>query len=692
MPAKAIQEKRRGEQKEKQEDNPKREDLVYSPDEHAQEVIMEEYTDIQTMIDRRNNTYEEFGVRTLKPFVDENDKQLNARVVDKGSYDPPKEEWQSNVPLPVIRDKQEKILAGYSLDVPDMETTSTVTDGSLDITDRAYICKWLIKGSYMQEENSVIENFWEAWEAAARGTVIKYEGYLKTRAKQKFITGYDAIEGRVEFVESEVDIDDKCVSYLLPIFEFYPWDYSINDVQEQPKLAWIRYMDKGAFDFEFGRYKDAAKVKYKSEMVNISQEGFYGKQRWWMDRVEDNQIEVVCTYTKHKGKTYDSYRIIANGVLILDAPLLWKKNGVKIYPFAKTIFKPFVNKHFFYGNSCPNVLAALCDSLNTTLNTMSDKQWRSMIPGMLVGRVNADSFDLEDQYMTSTTRVPVADVNQVKPIPVEGINNGDILFFNLLSGMINDFAPSLPALLGNKQATAREIVIANEKIDELKTIYHAMMADLWRQKYVIRLANIQLNYPQPRTITDSTTKEATKTYRTYLISDAELDSNTGERGTLAIKFMPLDKETKAKEAKESAIQEEIFKQKGINYKRIVCTTDYLDNSSIQITIVPGSVYRASMAKEQALVLEKIETVSKYFADIFVVNKKEYFQQWSKAYNDNPGKYLQKLQEFEDAKQKLMDAAAGQGAPGAAGAGKPALTPGKAPNVAPAAPVAQPTAA
>jgi hypothetical protein len=449
-------------------------------------------------------------------------------------------------------------------------------------------------------------------------------------------------------------------------------------------------MDKGAFDFEFGKYKNAEKVRYKSEMANISQEGFYGKQRWWMDRVKDNQIEVVCSYIKHKGKTYDSYRIIANGVLILDAPLLWKKNGVKIYPFAKTIFKPFVNKHFFYGNSCPNVLAALCDSLNTTLNTMSDKQWRSMIPGMLVGRVNSDSFDLEDQYMTSTTKIPVADVNQVKPIPVEGINNGDILFFNLLSGMINDFAPSLPALLGNKQATAREIVIANEKIDELKTIYHAMMADLWRQKYVIRLANIQLNYPRPRKIIDVEGK-VVETYRTYLISNAELDSATGEQGTLAIKFMPLNEEAKKKEAKESAIQEEIFKQKGIKYKRIVCTPEYLDNSAIQITIVPGSVYRASMAKEQAIVLEKIETANKYFPDIFVVNKKEYFQQWSKAYNDNPGKYLQKLQEFEDAKQKLMDAAAGQGAPGAAGAGNPDQQPGQAPNAAPAAPVAQPTA-
>ena len=41
----------------------------------------------------------------------------------------------------------------------------------------------------------VIENFWEAWEASSKGTVIKYEGYLRTRQTQKYIKSYDPVTG-----------------------------------------------------------------------------------------------------------------------------------------------------------------------------------------------------------------------------------------------------------------------------------------------------------------------------------------------------------------------------------------------------------------------------------------------------------------------------------------------------------------
>lgn len=640
---------------------------IYNPNQEDEKIITDEYVDFQYMREARDRTYPEFGDITLQQFVDANDKQLNARVIKREEYDPPKEGWQSNVPLPIIREKQEQVLAGYSLTVPDMECKAYGTDNSLDLTDRAYVAKWLVRGSYIQEENSVLENFWESWEVAGRGTIVKYEGYMKTKAMQRVLTKYDLETGTAEYVEREVTVDDKCVSWIVPILELYIKDFSINDIQQQPKIVWARKMGKDAFDYEFGKYKNAKFVKTKAQLTQDEHEGFYGRHQEWFDRLDDNQYEVLRIYCKttqiRPGVFIDTYRIIANGVLLMDAPLLWKSNGIKIYPFAKTIFKPFVNEQFFYGNCFPNLMGAIVDSMNSTFNTMSDKQWRSMNPGTLVGRVNQDSLDFEEQIITGTTPIHVEDVNQVKPMPVEGINSADVLFLNIIKGFIEDAAPSLPGLMKDKEATAREIVLAEEKLREMKNIYAEFMTDLWRQKYKIRLANIQLNYPQPRKIVvDGATK---KIFKTYIIPDAELDATTGERGILAIKFQAVNEKNRAKLQEEIDVEEEVFSQKGIKYRKIVCNIDYLDNVRYQMEIIPGAVYRESLGRKQAEIAEKLETLAKFFPDILIVNKNEYFEQWSAAYEDSPGKYLAKVQEFEQAKKDAMAAQQGQVAPGGA---------------------------
>lgn len=620
--------------------------VVYNPDETTQNIIKKVYLSVQAMIESRDGTFREFNDRSLTTFINDGDKRLNAYVIPRESYDPPKEDWQSNVPLPTIRDKQEKILAGFSLQVPDMETKA-FGENSVISVDRAEIAKWLIKGSYTQEENSVIENFWESWECSSHGTVVKYEGYLKTRYSQKFITSYDIVTGKVEYVEKEVDVDDKCISYQLPLTEFYVRDFYIQNVQDQPEVAWIRYLDLDVFEQEFGKYANAKFVKTKGALTNADTQTFYYQQKDWQTRSKVNQIEVVRLYNKIK----DSYQIVANSVLILDAPLLWKVNGVKVYPFAKTIWKPFVNKNFFYGNSFPNIMAGLYDSFNTTFNTMSDKQWRSMLPGMLVGRINQDALDLEDELISGSTKISVEDVNQVKPMPVDSINNADVLFFKIIAQAIEDTAPSLPSMMANKKATAREIVMADEKLQEMKTLYSEMITDLWRQKYYLRLANIQQNYPQPKKTmekNEKTGKEKEVTiYKTYIIDDAELDKITGERGILAIQFQDVkDKERKKVEAQVS-IEEEMMKKQGINYKKLILPTDYLDNYRFQVEIISGSVFRESQGRAQAQVIEKLDIISKLFPQVFIVNQDEYFEQVSKAYNDSPGKYLKKVQEYKD---------------------------------------------
>ena len=190
-----------------------------------------------------------------------------------------------------------------------------------------------------------------------------------------------------------------------------------------------------------------------------------------------------------------------------------------------------------------------------------------------------------------------------------------------------------------------------------------MMVDLWRQKYYLRLANIQLNYPQPRKIVekDKNGKLVTKiSYRTFIIPNAILEQDTQERGILAIQFRNLKDSEKKKMAEEIAVEEQTLKKQGINYKKLILREDYFDNYRINIEIIAESLHKTSLAKMQATVMEKLEVISRLFPQIFVANQEEYFRQTASAYDDNPEIYLEKLGKLQElAKQAELE---GAGAP------------------------------
>lgn len=614
----------------------------YNPTKEITEKIRKAYDSLDAMVEERNRVYPQFNDRTLKSYIDDSEKRLNSYVLSREAQD--KEDWQANVSLSTIRDKQKKMIAGFSLQVPELHTKAFGENNEINV-DRAYIAENLIKGSYIQEENPVIENFWEAWEAATKGTVVKYEGYLKTRYKQKFIKSYDIITGEIEEDEREVDVDDQCISLLVPLTEFYIDNFFIYDIQDQPQVAWVRYYDEGMVRNEFGQYPNFKYVISRSESRRDANNSFFYNLSW-AKRTNDKNFEVLRLYNKNS----DSYQILINGVLILDAPLLWRVNGKKVYPFAKSIWEPFGGKHFFYGKSHPDVMMGLFDIQNNLFNSLLDKEYRSMVAPMLVGAVNQDAFDLEDEIVTGTTRIRVEDVNQVKPMQIKGLENADVAMIELVAKGLDNAAPSLSDLVSGNDPTAREVVLAEEKLKELKTLHNELLTDLWRQKYMLRLANIQLNYPKKRKIVDDNGKEV-EVSRTYIIEDAILDNVTGERGILAIQFNEIrDPQDRRKMETELAVQEEFFKQKGINYKKLIVSPEYLDNYRFQIEIIPETLYKSSLARMQTSIAEKVQMLASYFPEIFVVNQEEYFRQMSEAYDDKSERYLTEYAKYKEAKQ------------------------------------------
>lgn len=578
------------------------------------------------MIDLRNLTYRQFNDRTLKSYIDDSDKRLNAYVPSSD-----KEDWQANVALPTVRDKLKRILSGYSLTVPELKVTAGRITGELDVAsiDRGEIAQKLVKSSYLENENPVIENFWEAWEMAARGTCIKYEGYLNTTFKQKFIKSYDPVTGIVEEDEREVTVDDKCISYLVPLTELYISDFYIHDIQDQPAIAWITYRSLEQFKYEFKKYKNADKVK-NSQGLRENTSSFYKQDHWGKtDRAGKEKVEIIRYYNRLE----DKYIIIANGIILAETPLLWQFNGKKVYPFAKAVLEPFEGKHFFYGKSFPDIMMGQYDLLNAYFNSTMDKGFKNLNPPTLIGRVNQDAFDLEDELLSTDTKIYVDDINQVKPMPIDQVSQADVAMIELLARGIEDSVPSMPHLMQGKEATAREVVITEERMKELRNIYHEMLVDLWRQKYQIRLANIMLSYPVPKTVYENGKTE--KIYKTFVIENAMLDKDTKERGILAVQFRRLSKAEKREAELDMAAEKKAMATKGVNYRKIILDPGYFDGFRYKMTVIPESLHRTSMARLQATILEELATVATYFPQVFIANQKEYFEDVAKAYGRDP---------------------------------------------------------
>ncbi len=618
-----------------------------------QEKVNKVYKRTREMIDIRNKTYTQFNDRTLKQFIDDSEKRMNAYTPDRGSQG--KDDWQANVALPTVRDKLKRVIAGYSLDVAELKVDAFSEDGDISVAsiNRGDIAKRMVKSSYLENENPVIENFWEAWECSVTGTIIKYEGFLKARIKQKYIKSYEPESGVIEFEEREVDVEDKLISHIVPLTELLIANYYVENIQDQDDLVWLKYLTPERFNHEYGRYHNVDKVK-NSGGIKEDVSTFYKKDDWGVpERAGKERIEVLRYYNRLE----DEYYIIANGVMLLEAPMLWMFNGVKKYPFAKSILEPFAGRYFFYGKSFPDIMMGQYDLLNTYFNSIMDKGARSLSPATLIGSVNQDLFDLEDSILFNDTKIYVDDVNQVRPMPVDGVSQADVAMIEMLSRGLEDAVPSMPHLMQNKDATAREVVITQERMQELKSIYNETLVELWRQKYELRLANIMTSYPLPkRVVVDGKVKTV---YKTFVINNTLVDEETGQRGILAIQFRKLSPK-KRRDAEEQASAERMaMETKGIVYRKKILPPDFFNSYTYKIVVSPDSLYRKSQAAQQGTIIEELQVMAQMFPQIFIANQKEYFEDFAKAYDRDPQNALKNL-------EGMMAQGAEGGAPGEGG--------------------------
>jgi len=616
--------------KNKQEETAEVNSEIYIPTPTEKKELKFIYKEVEEMITERNRSWRQFNDRTLLQFIDDSEKRVQGYVPTREEQG--KEDWQSNVFSQATRNKLKALVAAVANTPPDLHYKAVnLDDGGLDLR-RAGVIGSLVMYS-RNKTNPETEIFWEAWNCATQGTVIEYDGYLKTKYKRKFIKSYDLITGEMEFDEKEVEVADECINVQVPISEFFIKDFHIHDVQDQPAVAWIRYLDKDVCEQEFGQYKNWSKVLEKSKVGNYQSETetfFYNK---WKGRVEgENDYEVIKYYNRFK----DKYCIVINGVLILTAPMLWGRKD-KMYPFAKSIFEPFSGKDFFYGNSLPNANMDVQDVINSLYNMGLDKTYRSLAPPRLAGIANKDLLEMENERIGMDTTIYVQDVNQVKYQAIPGMTQSEMAMIQWVGQQLDlgtvDTRQQGVAGTG-RDITAREIVIANEHAKKLKGVFFMFLTDLWIQKTKLRIPNILTNYTQPKLeeIVGLKGKKIIKeSFKTFLVEGSEFPD--GSTGTLAIQIVG-----NRDEQNELDIEEEKMKLQGENYQKLVMTSDYLDNYDYDVQVIPESLHLKDSAEAQAVIQEKIRTIMIAFPQIFMANQDLFFEDLIKAYRDDLSRY------------------------------------------------------
>lgn len=654
----------------KPEDDAKKEESrpKWNPTDEQKARIKFVYDERADMKKKQDQPYVQFNDRTLKEFIDDSEKRLNAYVLDKASQG--KEEWQANFATRAYANKAKALIAATSRDIPDMRFKAVNESDQFDYF-AADIGKNLVNHSYNQG-NPQEELFFLAWSNIGHGTVLSCEDIQKNIYQKSKIKSFDLITGDVEEELLEKESYGEPYSYEVPLMNLFIKNFYIRDVQEQPAIILESfYADRERFDAIFGKYPNAKKVKDLADIKPEEHDTYFHKA--WNETIKDGRGFLVSRYmNKYLGRR-GTYRIIANGVELYNGPMLWtditrKNYGRPAYPIAKTIYEPFATSDFFYGNSMPNSAMGEGDVLNTLYNTSLDKQYRSMVPPLLIGMVNKDMLDLEDEVVAGDTKIYVDDIGQVKQMELRGITDSDVKMIDLISSGL-DLTTLDPHQEGSAQkyVTARAAVSADERARQLKGIFFMFMESLWLQKVRLRLPNILLTYTQPKLVNVIGEEGATKLiekYRTFNIEKTELSDGT--KGTLAVEFR-----SREEMADKNAMRLDVEAEEERNFiageplEKVVLPYGYLDNLSFDIEIVPESMWQSSQAINMTMALEKTQLISSLFPEYFAENKEFLFRDLLKAYGDDTGKYkLPKPMDF--AQEKGLELAAGTAGKGGGG--------------------------
>ncbi|MGA1047311.1 MAG: hypothetical protein ACO3UU_04825 [Minisyncoccia bacterium] len=435
----------------------------------------------------------------------------------------------------------------------------------------------------------------KAFQLAAEGTVIEFEGFHDVRVKKKVFDHIDE-KGQVQTKEQEHILERGCYTAIRPLEDILISNPIEEDIQKQ---SWI--IDREKIEYEvakkyyskYPKFKEVEAGNYWNSLTDLS---YYREDL--LPIIENEMVELIHCYTID-----GMYYLLANGVLLYENVIPYRHNK---YPYAKTIHDVFSGTPFFYGRSMVEQIAGITDSYQIHYNLMIQKQLMSANQFILTEN-DDDFFEIDNIKMGGVYQVK--DINKIKIDKFNGIDNSDI-------SMLGRMDADIEALAGNPAGGANAMTPGGGRIllqqtlqlqeEAMKQIGYSIkyLEDGERERTELRLSNLLqfLSIPEKTDITG----KAPLVYSTIRQENQKLsDGSTGMRIIKIIDKRASKQYTDIVE--ELDLEEAALQDANINAEAVAFSIQDLNQFQNQVIVVPKSSYESTQSLEMQKWMQYMQT-------------------------------------------------------------------------------------
>lgn len=561
---------------------------VYAPSKEDMDDIQEALGAYVTARNVMQRQYEYFNGRNLFECIDDWTKRWNGYIPP---LNPLINQTSWNIFYNFTRNAIISYLAHVALNPVDAAIIAVNKKSGMPSKKFAEALKDMNKYS-LNEENGDARFLEAATEAAVKGTVVVYEGYMKNFQTEKVPTEFDATTGKVTYKKRKKVIVDNCYQQVVPLEDFYITNAYQPDVQKQPRIIWRNLTTYSEAQNEFSHYKNWGFVRPGNYTLAMEMQTFY-RQAQLADLPMD-RVEILRYYCRRT----NTHIVLCNGVVMYSGPIPFKDGK---YPFAKSVNEPFGND-FFWGQGMPGKYMGEQDLINSFINMMAQKTTNSLLPTGL----SSDLDDLiEDDVIEIGKMRQVSDINKWKFLESPGVNSGEFNMFETILGLAKDTANVMPGT--NGKVTARQILLQQQQLTDKIAYNIQFLEDLEVDRTKLRTSHLLQFYAIPRIerITGVDGKEIEQlAYRDIKVPDAKLsDGRTGTKIVQIVGDEYKNPDQRQQLADDLSVREEMGESQGIPTEALAISADLFQDYDVNVQVIRGSSLKRNQALDQASRME-----------------------------------------------------------------------------------------
>lgn len=441
----------------------------------------------------RNRIFSYFRERNCIEYWNDSDQRFN-NYREKPDW---KDEWQANISDITTHSKVMAIIAMVVANRLKPEFSPKYTRDFF-AKFKAQLLQDLYQFTDTVFRNGDLDDLFTILLAARRGTVIGFDGWLKTNNYE----GTDA-----QFV---------------PLEDFYPQYVNKFRIEDQDRVVWRSVVFKDDADKVFKdnpKYINYDKVKSKGGERGMTPTDltFFNVS----DDIADDKVEILRWFSKEENE----FHITVQGILI--TPKNSKLSAIRKdgeLGFWKAVYEPY-DYNFFYGRSLPDLMSDNQDAIDFLFNSMFDQNMLAVLKPIFTTGAN----QLTNGYLQPGKVYTVTDAQNIFQPKLDGPDQVSFAILQELQKRQNFIStdPLNQGISAGPKRTATEIEATTEASKRIMVLFTTLLQDALKLKVRLRTGtNLQFMLGK-------------KDMKPIVLNSVKLFK--GQEGTRIVEIVPKDK-------------------------------------------------------------------------------------------------------------------------------------------------------